>query len=49
MPSLPLRSLAFMFESSMQVTITDFGMKRTGKLHGAPRLPAYSEPVLMDP
>ncbi|KAH9945385.1 homogentisate 1,2-dioxygenase [Epithele typhae] len=26
-------TLAFMFESSMQVTITDFGMKRTGKLH----------------
>ena len=27
--------LAFMFETSMQVTITDYGMKRTGKLHGA--------------
>ena len=27
---------AFMFESSMQVTITDYGMKRTGKLHGRP-------------
>ena len=26
--------LAFMFESSMQVTITDYAMKRTGKLHG---------------
>ena len=23
-----------MFESSMQVTITDYAMKRTGKLHG---------------
>lgn len=25
---------AFMFESSMQVTITDYAMKRSGKLHG---------------
>lgn len=23
-----------MFETSMQVTLTDFAMKRTGKLHG---------------
>ncbi|KAI0710241.1 homogentisate 1,2-dioxygenase [Earliella scabrosa] len=26
-------TLAFMFESSMQVTITDYAMKRSGKLH----------------
>ena len=26
--------LAFMFESSMQVTITDYAMERTGELHG---------------
>ncbi len=26
--------LAFMFESSMQVTITDYAIKRSGKLHG---------------
>ncbi len=38
---------AFMFETSMQVTLTDFAMKRTGKLHGesnshyASALPLY--------
>ena len=30
--SLP--STAFMFETGMQVTLTDYAMKRTGKLHG---------------
>jgi homogentisate 1,2-dioxygenase len=26
--------LAFMFESSMMFTLTDYAMKRSGKLHG---------------
>ena len=36
--------VAFCFETSMQVTVTDYAMKRSGKLHGM----AQAFPINMD-